>query len=81
MRAVPAGLGNLASRHEGANVERLRGRDTGLLKIFIGHNDVLPLRVLVALYDVLPGNLDVFFRAEPLVLGPSIVFLVQRVEG
>src|SRR5262249_50972433 len=73
-------VGNLASRHEGANVKGLGGGHARFLEVLVSDDDVLALRVLIALHDLAPWNLHTFLAAESLVLNPGVVLLVQQIE-
>src|SRR5438067_958180 len=50
------------------------------VEVLVLHDDVLALLVLVALHDVLVGNLFTTDRTGPLVLDPPVVLVVQLVE-
>jgi len=80
VRLIEVQIGDFTRRDEGADVERLSGRHSGLLEILIGHDNILALLVLIALHDFAPRNLDALLAAEPLVLDPGVVLLVQQIE-
>jgi hypothetical protein len=80
VRLVEVKIRDLVGWHKSPNVECLRSRDAGLLKVLVGHDDALALCVLVAFNDVTPRYFDAFLAAEPLVLDPGVVLPVQQVE-
>src|SRR5262249_61487175 len=57
---VEVEIGDFASWYERANVERLGGRHSRLLKILVRHDNVVTLFVLIALNNVLPRHFDAF---------------------
>src|SRR5687767_7873733 len=71
---------DVGARDEVADLEGLRGGHPGLGEILVGEDDELTLAVLVALDDVLPGNLDVFLDTEALVVDGAFVPGVELAE-
>ena len=53
---------------------------TRFVEVLVGEHDVLILRVLVALHDLTPRDLDVLLLAEPLLDDPAAVLLVRRLN-
>src|SRR5262249_33085012 len=80
VRLVEVEVRDLVGRYESANVERLRGGHPRLLEVLVGDDNILALRVFVALLDFTPRHLDPFLAAEALVLNAGVVLLVQQVE-
>jgi hypothetical protein len=78
VRLVEIEISDLGRRYEGANVKCLGGGDAGLLKVLVGHDNVLALRIFIALHDVTPRHLDALLAAEALVLDARVVLLVQQ---
>src|SRR5687767_4414267 len=64
---------DVAARNEVADLEGLRGGHPGLREVLVGEDDELTFAVLVALDDLLPGNLDILLDAEALVVDWALV--------
>jgi hypothetical protein len=62
------------------DLEHLRRRHPRLLEVVVGQDDVLILRVLIALDDIAPRDLDVLLLAEPFLNDPAAVLFMQEVE-
>ena len=62
------------------DVDRAAGFHRHLVEVVVGEDDVAVLLVLVALHDVLEGDLFAVLLAHPLVTDPPVVGVVELVE-
>src|SRR5262245_1701262 len=72
---------DLRTSYEVLDLERLSGGHPRLLEVLVGEDHELTLLDLVALHDVLPGNLTALLFAHALVVDGASVPVVEEPEA